>query len=920
MITRVRSTAITPHGSELTDQPAENYPVAVRAGSWSVIYSRRHELQDRSAARLVTPGLPLSEASGIPVSPAPLVGRQREVAAVGALLRQPAVRLVTITGPGGVGKTRVALRAAESVAGNFSDGLYFIPFAALREVGIVPSVIARALGVREVRHRSLLDGIAAFCRDKEILLLLDNFEHVAEASSVIAELLGRCPRMKCLVTSRALLRVAGEHAFPVAPLPLPPAGAQSTLEQAEVSPALQLFVARAQAVDPAFALTESNISAVETICRRLDSLPLAIELAAAKLRHLSPAELAGRLEAENRGTALRELADGPRDTPARQQTLSGAIGWSYDLLGAAEQAAFRRLGVFVGGFTIDAAEAIANTTGDAAINVREAVAYLVDQSLLQRHDAPGGGSRYGMLETVRGFALEKLAATGEEDAIQAAHASYFATIAEWAAPQISTEHQQECLDRLQAELPNFRAVLSRLEQRHDIARALRLAAALWRFWHRRGYWEEGRRWLDRLLGLAALHDDVDQETLAAALTGAGWLVHHQGDFAAARVALDDGLARYRLLGRNDGQVDALHGHAMVSQSLGENARAAKFGEEALSLARLSGDHIRIAESLCYLSRATRELGDYARARALADEALALHRATRNRGGTAVALLALGDVARDLGETSDARVWAEESLAIFRELAEPLGEGFSLHNLAVAAYNQGDSSLALVRCRESLAIFRRLDVGNAVAEVLASQGAILAGAGDARAALAAFTEALPLALRVGPRWVVAAVLEGIARVAVDQGQHLLAAELAGGSTALRAAIGVPVRPNWRASLEATLAAARDALDLQAFTAAWGRGQKLPLAQIVATARNVTVSSARPPATALSLDHLVPPCGLSPRELEVVHLLVAGKTDRQIGEELFISPRTVSKHVGAILLKLAVGSRAEAAVHAIRHRLT
>jgi predicted ATPase/DNA-binding CsgD family transcriptional regulator len=872
-------------------------------------------------ARVSTPALSLISTDAVAQSAVPLtpfIGREREITWICDTLRQGTVRLMTLTGPGGVGKTRLATRVSELLAEDFPGGVWLVPLAAVRDPELVASSIAQVMGVREAAHRPALHSIVAFLREKKSLILLDNFEQVLGSAPLVNELLSHCPQLTCLVTSRALLRVLGEHTFPVAPLPLPPATDSTTVEQAAVSPAVQLFVTRAQAARPSFAMTEANVAAVEAICRRLEGLPLAIELAAARVRHLTAQELAARLVAEDGGTALGVLARGPQDAPARQRTLRYAIAWSYDLLTEQEQALFRRLSVFIGGFTLESAEAVVNATGDAVIDVVEGIAALVDQSLLRLEEEPGGASRYVMLETVREFALEQLVASGEEEAVQRAHAAYFLSLAERASPQLHTEHQQVWLARLQAEQANLREALARSEQRRDVASALRLSAAIWRFWHRRGYWREGFGWLTRLLELAP-PDDVDPVTRARALTGAGWLAHYRNDVAAAQTALAEASECYRRLGRTDGLVEVLQCQALVAQSLGENRRAVQLGEEALSLSRASGDDARIAESLCYLSRATRELGNYEHATAFAREALALQRAARNRGGTAVALMVLGDVARDLGQTTDARTYCEESLAIFRELGEPLGEGFSLNNLALAAYGEGDLELARALSEESLAIFRRVDVRNAMVNVLPTLGTILHAAGEPAAALAALTEALQLALRVGPRWGVAAVLEGIAAVASSQGQELLAIELASGAAALRSELGVPVRPNLQADLERTLTKTRAVLGAENFTVAWTRGHERPLADVVAMAADVRITSSAPVVRLIVAQEADDRSGLSRREMDVLKLLVAGKTDREVAEDLYISPRTASKHVGTILMKLDVASRGEAAVYAVRSGL-
>jgi DNA-binding CsgD family transcriptional regulator/tetratricopeptide (TPR) repeat protein len=593
------------------------------------------------------------------------------------------------------------------------------------------------------------------------------------------------------------------------------------------------------------------------------------------------------------------------------------MAWSYDLLSPDEQTLFRRLAVFVGGFTLDAAEAVVDTVADAAIDVVAGIAVLIDQSLLQ-HEESGDGSRYSMLETVREFALEQLAASWEAADVHAAHAAYFLALAERAAAELHSERQRTWLDRLQAEHANLRSVLVWSEQRGDVNGALRMAVALWRFWQQRGYWDEGRRWLVRLLTHGPAGDTLEPTIWAEALTGAVWLAHYQNDFAAVRAFLQEGLEHYRRLGRADGLVDVLQGQALVAQTLGENRRAADLCEEALAVSRTLGDHVRIAESLLHLSLASRELGDYARAAALAEEALDLQPAVGLRG-RARALLALGDVARDLGEPTEVRARCAECLRIFRELGEPLAEGFSLHSLAVAAFHDGDPGLARAQCEESLVILRRLDVGRAIAEVLASLGPILDAAGEPAPALAALTEALSLAWRVGPRWAVAAALESLAGVAAGQHQDQAAVELASGAAALRMEIGVPVRPNWHAGLERTLAATGARLGPDAFARAWAKGQAQPLPDVIAAAAELRIAAPSRPVRGGGVQEADRPFDLTPRELDVLGLLVTGKTDREIAESLFIGIRTVQTHVTHLFAKLGVNARAEAAAFAVRRNL-
>ena len=559
----------------------------------------------------------------------------------------------------------------------------------------------------------------------------------------------------------------------------------------------------------------------------------------------------------------------------------------------------------------------------------DSVAALVDQSLLQTaEEAPGGLSRYEMLETVREYALERLAASGEEGEVRDAHAAYFLGLAERASPLLSTEQQQTWLERLQVEQANLRIALARLEQQGDIGDALRLAAALWRFWHRRGSWAEGRSWLDRLLATAS--EGGDLAVRATALTGAAWLAHYQNDYAVAQTAAREATACFRRLDRTDGLIEILHCQALVAQSLGENQRAADLSEEALALSRSLGDPGRTAESLGYLSRATRELGDYPRAATLGREALVIQQEERHRGGMAAALLVLGDVARDLGESDEVRALCGQSLAIYRELGDPLGEGFSLHNLAVAAYREGELELARTLGEESLAIFRRGDVQSAMAEVLASLGPILAAAGDPVSALAALTEALHLAGRAGPRWEVAGILEAMATVAAVHRQERIAVELASRAATLRLTIGVPVRPNWQIDLEQALATARAVLGPVDFATTWARGQ----AQLFSTESDsgeepqglaldetmaevlVVLTEAAGQEVPAAPDH-DNPYGLTEREIEVLRALAAGNSNREIGELLYISPATAARHVANIYNKLGVDSRARAVASA--HRL-
>ncbi len=621
---------------------------------------------------------------GLLVPPTPLVGREREVAAIVALLSRAEVRLVTLTGPGGVGKTRLALRVAVTIGQRFADGVVFVPLAPIRDPAFVAAAIAQSLGVQDVGDRPVTERLIDVLHARPTLVVLDNFEQVLDAGPLVAKLLAACPSVKILVTSRAVLRLSGEHDVPVPPMALPPMAAGLSADEASASEAVQLFLARARAARPDFALTDTNAAAVAAVCRRLDGLPLALELAAARIAHLPLTALLSRLELR-----LPLLTGGPRDLPSRLQTMRDAIAWSYDLLAPEQQTLFRRLAVFVGGFTPEAA---ADVYGPLAPSDRgpatgvdavfDGIAALIDQSLVQAIDGPDGEPRYRMLETIREYGLERLGATGEEAATQERLAAWGVALAERAEPALflRSDHGRWA-NRLTTEHDNLRAALAWAEETGAAETDLRLAGGLWWFWYLRGHWSEGRRWLERAL---ARNVGAPAAARARALVGVGTLAHFQGDDARAVAVTEEGLALWRQVGDPRGAGYALLLLGAVAEDRGDYDPAVPLLEEALSLLRDAGYQALATQTLYHLGVVTHGQGDHARATMLLEEALALSRELGDAWNTAIALLHLGLVAGELGDHGRAGACFAEGLALHRAGGNKEGIVKGLASIAVLA--------------------------------------------------------------------------------------------------------------------------------------------------------------------------------------------------------------------------------------------
>ncbi|MGI8549837.1 MAG: ATP-binding protein [Dehalococcoidia bacterium] len=849
------------HGGQvLLSQPAAEL---VRHALGEVIELQslgEHRLKDleypEHLFQLIIPGLPATfppvkslgnSRHRLPVQRSALIGRQQEVAAVKRILSRDDVSLLTLTGVAGTGKTRLGLQVAEELQEHFAGGACFVPLAPIAGPELVIFAIAQALGLRESGDRPLRETIVEFLQGRELLLLLDNFEHVTAAAPILVELLAASRGLKLLITSRAALHLHGEREFPVPPLEFPSAGdrgqgtgeGELTAERVAGCAAVALFCERTQEVRPDFELTDENAAAVTEICLRLDGLPLAIELAAARSKLLPPRAMLARLN--NR---LKLLTGGARDLPERQQTLRGAIDWSYDLLDPDEQTLFRRLAVFAGGCTLEAAEMIwelpnppapfprkeggdttrdggdarrdegdatrdgGDTTRDGDSTVRivprshsrkarrerldilDGVASLIDKSLLRQVDGVEGEPRLLMLETIHEYGLERLEESEELEAVQERHAEHCLSLAEEAATKLTGKEQVIWLQRLEAEHDNLRAALAWSQTDAErLETCGRLAVALAKFWSLHGHLSEGRLWLERLLS--------EGERLPASLRGnllsaAGELAYRQGYDEQARVWCEENLALQRGLGDTRGIVRVLSILGNVRWRQGQHETAQALLEEGLALTRQLGDQRNTAIILNSLGNNLGELGDYGRARELIEESLVLRRRLGDGAATAVTLNNLAILASRQGDHEQARAFYEQSLALKRRLGDKRGLALTLNNLGNVLSRQGEYLEARRLYEESLVLKRTLGDQQSVAVALYDLGIAMGRCGDHLQAEAVLEESLAIRRDLADRRNIAISLNGLAAVALSLGQPDRARSLAAESLTLAGALGDKLR--------------------------------------------------------------------------------------------------------------------------------
>src|SRR5579863_7459246 len=768
----------------------------------------------------------------LPMQPTPFIGREREVASVCALLSQPDIRLVTLTGPAGVGKTRLALQVAAELSDQFADGLFLVALAPLSDPEQVIPAIIQTLGISDLSSQVPLTLLKTSLKDKQMLLLLDNFEQVIDAAVVVAQLLAACPRLRIIVTSQVVLRVQAEREFAVPPLSLPNPKRLPDVMTLSQYEAVTLFISRAQAVKPDFVVTNANAPAVAGICARLDGLPLAIELAAARVKYFLPQALLARLE-----QGLAVLAGGARDLPARQQTLRGAIAWSYHLLATEEQQLFRRLAVFVDGCSWEAAETVCRAPGELEGDILNGLLSLVDKSLLRQQASVDGEPRFWMLQTLREFGLEVLASAGEMKVTREAHAEYYLGLAEEAEPHLQGAEQARWYAQLQQEHENLRTGLTFLleqarvqagtpEGQLQVEWALRLCVALNWFWMSRGFAREGLAFLEQAL---AHRSGVAAPLRAKALSVAGelaWSVEE--DMKRAEMLCGESLTLYRELDDTEGIATCLNMLGSVARVRSQYALARSRLEEAAKLFNEIGDRWKQGQCHTELARVATEQGQYKQARELLEESLKLYQALGDQERVSwIHYLLARLLFISQQDFSRAQTLAERSLAPFEMIISPY-RGYPLGVLGELCMVRGDLVTARTMLESSIAAHQETgSEGGDDIEPHIGLARLLTSQGDAMAARSLYQQCL-LLLSESDNYTefMAASLEGLAALDAVQGEPGQAARLWGAAEALREAIGAPIHPVYHAEYEQAVNAARTELG-EAFAEAWAEGRATPL---------------------------------------------------------------------------------------------
>jgi predicted ATPase/DNA-binding SARP family transcriptional activator/DNA-binding CsgD family transcriptional regulator len=832
----------------------------------------------RFPATLTEPaGLPAGETVGggvgkhnLPTQRSSFVGRVGEMVEVKRTLAM--TRLLTLTGTGGSGKTRLAVEVARDLIGVYPDGVWLVELAPLSEGKLVPPAVAKAVGVPEQSARSLADALVETLRAKEMLLVLDNCEHLVEAAArLVAVLLDSCPRLRILATSREALSVAGESRWPVPTLSVPDPRRSPTVGELERSESARLFAERARHRHPSFTMGSENARAVAEICRRLDGMPLAIELAAARVGTLSVDQISEKLE-----DSLKLLTRGDRTAVPRQRTLRGTLDWSHELLSEPEQKLLRRLSVFAGGWTLEAAEAVGWGNDIEQGETLDLLSGLVEKSLVVSEPTEDGGVRYRLLESVRQYALEKLEERKNAESVRRRHAEYFLALAEEAEPELWGPEDKAWLERLEAEHDNLRAALFWTLERREAELALRLAGALWRFWITRGYYEEGRRWFE-----GALEKGESTAARARVLAGLGHLALWQGDLSRAKTAAQEGLKLSKeagIKGMSAADFLIILGEAAM-RTKGHNERAMELLEAALVLSRETGDRRGMAWSLGSLANVSSSQEDHERAKELYEKGIALSRELGGAETIGVQLLSLGYEFLLEGNHERATALNEEAATLLRNRGYRTGLEKALDNLGWAALVRGDHDRASGLFEESVALCKEL----------------------------------------GDKSTAAESLEGLACTAAAKGEAERAARLFGAAQGQYEMGGYHHTPRERALREPYMADARSRLNGAVWEAKLEDGRAMSLEEAIGYAlseeEDVAPSSHTPEQSRSEQ-----PAALTRREDEVAALVARGLTNRQVGSELHISEHTAATHVRKILKKLGLRSRSELIAWITERRLS
>jgi predicted ATPase/DNA-binding CsgD family transcriptional regulator/tetratricopeptide (TPR) repeat protein len=800
------------------------------------------------------------------------VGREREMAEIGRVL--VSTRLLTLTGAGGSGKTRLALEVARGLIAEYPDGVWLVELAPLSEGALVPKEVAEALGVSERPAQPLADTLAEVLRDRKLLLLVDNCEHLLEATAhLIDSLLDACPNLSILATSREVIGVEGEARWLVPPLSVPENGPSS--EELERYESVRLFVERAGGRDPSFSLSPQNVGAVAEICGRLEGIPLAIELAAARVGPLSPEQISARL-----GSSLDFLTRGGRTAEPRQRTLKGALDWSHELLSEPEKVLFRRLSVFAGGWTLKTAETVTSGDGVAKGEILDLLFGLVDKSLVLAEEHEGVSLRYRMLEPVKQYAREKLGESDESGTVRRRHADFFLVLAEEARPRLRGPEDRKWLERLEREHDNMRAALSFALESGEAELALRMTGALGTFWHMHSHSDEGRKWLE-----AALTRDERTPVVVRirALEALYWLAHDRWDHDRA-----EAIAREAMELSADAEIeDSLAASLRIMSAgpawvRGDYVRGRELLEESLQISREAGDRILIAEALLQLAATAWGMGDTERGKEIYEEGIILCREAGYTFRLPDFLFSLGYQLLLEGDYERGAALNEEAVVICRGHGYRRSLNFALDNLGWATLLQGDHARARPFYEESLAVSKEL----------------------------------------GDKACASESLDGLACIAGATGDPARAARLFGAAEAMRDTLSeavafqhTPEEAAWR---EPSRARARSRLGGTAWQDALSEGRAMGLKEAIEYALSPGIPSATIPAPEQSSTS-EPPAGLTRREVEVLALVATGLTNAQVAERLFLSPRTVQRHLNSVYHKIGVSSRTAATRFALEHGL-